>query len=424
MDETPRAAKDRPRLAVVYGHRSLDLMQICEGARDWCDIVWLVDGADPSVSAVGPMLRKFGVVVDALAHPPREAAAALRAYRPDGLATFYDTGMEQVAAIAGELGVSFHSRSTALCLEDKVAQRDALRSAGLPTPRVLALPDDADRQTVERLGASIGYPAVLKPRRASGSWHTYPVADVRALTELWEKLVAADAGALMVEEYLPDGPPMPGGFEADYVSVETIAVAGRLTHLALTGRFPLAPPFRETGFFIPATVTAGQQAEILALAAKALHALGVRTGPAHTEIKLTPEGPRVIEVNGRIGGGVPEMLRLATGMDMMKLTMQVAAGLKLKMPDLPATAGVAYRFFFQPPASARRLIALDGLDRVKRLPGVESVILHHGPGTKLEPGHGTRTYLFAVVGSASDHAGVVAIEKHLRTEITAEYEHA
>ena len=94
--------------------------------------------------------------------------------------------------------------------------------------------------------------------------------------------------------------------------------------MAITGRFPLAPPFRETGFFIPATLGAEQKARVLDLAGQTLRALGVEHGAAHTEIKLTAEGLRVIEVNGRIGGGVPEMLQLAAGVDIVKLTMRAA----------------------------------------------------------------------------------------------------
>ena len=90
------------------------------------------------------------------------------------------------------------------------------------------------------MGRSIDYPAVLKPRRASGSWHTFLVASVDALGELWDELTAEEPEAFLLEEYLPDGPPMPGGFEADYVSVESVFERGRVTHLAITGRFPLA----------------------------------------------------------------------------------------------------------------------------------------------------------------------------------------
>lgn len=423
MDPVSPASGRHPRLVVVYGHRSLDVMQICEGARGWCDLVWLVDREDPTVARVRPILRKFGDVVDALGDPPEAAAEALRAHAPDGLATFYDTGMERVAAVAAELGVPFHTTGVARRLEDKLYQREALRAAGLPTPRTVALPEGADRETVERLGASISYPAVLKPRRASGSWHTFSVASVGALGEIWDELEFDEPVALLVEEYLPDGPGMPGGFEADYVSVETVVEAGKMTHLAITGRFPLAPPFRETGFFIPATIAPDQQPEILDLAGETLRALGLEVGCAHTEIKLTAEGLRVIEVNGRIGGGVPDMLRLATGVDIVKLAMRAALGLSGDIDGLPATSGVAYRFFYQPPASAIRLTSIDGLDRLKGLPGVESVYLHHPPGTEIDARHGTRSYLFAVVGAAADYAGVLAVEEFLKTEIRIVYDH-
>jgi biotin carboxylase len=229
---------------------------------------------------------------------------------------------------------------------------------------------------------------------------------------------------MLVEEYLSDGPAMPDRFEADYVSVETVLLNGKMTHLGVTGRFPPAPPFRETGFFIPSTLGPDRQAEVLDLAGQTLRALGVEHGAAHTEIKLTAQGLRVIEVNARVGGGVPEMLRLAAGVDIVRLTMRAALGLQIGVGELPATSQVGYRFFYQPPASALRLTAIDGLERLKAQPGVESIYLHYPPGTEIDAGHGTRTYVFAVVGSAADHAGVVAIDEFLRTGIIASYEYA
>jgi hypothetical protein len=424
MDATAPTSEARPKLIVAYGDGSLGPMQIREAAGDWCDLVWLVDREDPAVVAVGRLLSRFGAVVESLSAPPKEAAEALRPHAPDGLVTYYDRGMEHVAAIAAELGLPFHTPEVARRLEDKVPQREALRSAGLPTPRIAALPAGADRQTVERIGSSISFPAVLKPRRASASWHTFPVASVDALGALWDELAAGEPEARLVEEYLSDGPAMPAGFEADYVSVETVSVAGRMTHLAITGRFPLVAPFRETGFFIPATLGPEQAVVVVDLAGQALRALGVETGCAHTEIKLTAEGPRVIEVNGRIGGGVPEMLHLATGVDIMTLAMQAALGWAPQVPDLPAASRVGYRFFYQPPVSARRVTALDGLDRLRSLPGVETISLRRPLGTEFDAREGTKAYVFALVGSADDHAGVVAVDEFLRTGITVEYDHS
>ena len=131
---------------------------------------------------------------------------------------------------------------------------------------------------------------------------------------------------MVLEGYLADDPSRAGEPYADYVSVESVVAEGVISHLALTGRFPLAENFRETGFFIPAALNDDDQSAVLALATSAIEALGVTTGCLHTEIKFTPDGPRVIEVNGRVGGGVPEMLDRAAGVTLVEITLRVALG--------------------------------------------------------------------------------------------------
>lgn len=423
MRSVEQPVSTRPRLVVVYGHRSLNALQLAEAAHGLCDLIWLVDTGDQSAMAVLPLLKRSGTVVQALGLPAAEAAAAVRPLAPDGLTTFYDTGMEHVAAIAAELGLPFNDVGAARALEDKFHQREAMRAAGLPTPPVVSLPASADRSKLEALIDGVTYPAILKPRRASGSWHTFRADSADELMARLIQLEDEPVEERIVEGYLPDGPAMPGGFEADYVSVETVAVDGVMTHLATTGRFPLVEPFRETGFFIPSTLDRPTTESVLSVADAALKALGVRWGCAHTEIKLTAEGPRVIEINGRIGGGVPEMLWLAAGIDLIPLAMRAALRMDLRAAAMPQTQGVAYRFFYQPPSSACRLLELDGLAALARQSGVDDVFMHHRPGTELDAAHGTRTYLFAVVGHAEDHEGVVAMRDYLDREIRATYEH-
>ena len=118
---------------------------------------------------------------------------------------------------------------------------------------------------------------------------------------------------MVLEGYLADDPGWSDDDVAGYVSVESVVAGGVISHLALTGRFELAANFRETGFFIPAALSAAEQDEVLGLASAAIEALGVEIGCLHTEVKFTPEGLRVIEVNGRVGGGVPEMIERAAG---------------------------------------------------------------------------------------------------------------
>jgi biotin carboxylase len=421
VDTAEQPPEALPRLVIVYGDRSLDAMKIRASARGVCDPIWLIDRDDPAALGMAPLLARSGPVVDALGERPGIAAEALAAYSPDGIVTFYDTGLDRIAAIAEELGLRFHSRSTALALADKFEQREALRAAGLPTPRAAPLALGADTAEVARIGAEVGFPAVLKPRRASGSWQMSAVSDVDGLQERWTELACGDPEPMVLEEYLPDGPPLPGGFEAGYVSIETLVGVEGITHLAITGRFPYVAPFRETGLFMPSTVPPEMQSELLELASDTLRAIGFVAGAAHTEIKLTPSGPRVIEINGRVGGGVPEMLKVSTQTDIIAETMRAALGRPIEVAPLPTAKCVGYRIFYQPPASARRLEAIDGLAELAQLPGVDDVLLHHQPGTPLDHRHGTRTFLFRVDGAARDHAGLVSLMRWLETGITATY---
>ena len=56
---------------------------------------------------------------------------------------------------------------------------------------------------------------------------------------------------MVLEGYLADDSARADGPYAAYVSVESIVSHGVISHLALTGRFPLAENFRETGFSFP-----------------------------------------------------------------------------------------------------------------------------------------------------------------------------
>ena len=131
----------------------------------------------------------------------------MREHAPAGLAIFNEKGTERVALIARRPGLPFHGPEAAQRLEDKLYQREAVRVAGLPTRGMVALSATADRATVERLGASIGHPGVLKPRRASGGRHPYPVSSANALGEHSEDVAAEEPEDMLVEEYLPGGLP-------------------------------------------------------------------------------------------------------------------------------------------------------------------------------------------------------------------------
>ena len=403
-------------LAYVYHPRSFGTLLLSEAARGLCKILWIVDTSSDEQTSMTRLLRKLGSVVDVKGLGLDDAAAAIATYAPDGILTLADDNLRMCAELASRLGLEFHSPETALVLTDKHFQRVALEHGGLTVPRSWVVAPDHYQTTWSQIEREITFPAVFKPRRGEASRDTVPVNSAEELKRLIDQHLASRDREFVVEEFIADAPPgVAGDGFATYVSVESFVVGATVTHLAINGRFPQAFPFRETGFFIPSALDDSMQRAVLDVATGALRAMDVTIGCFHTEIKLTPDGPVVIEVNGRIGGGVPEMFLAATGIDILKISMNLALGCAVDVADLPATNCVAYLFYVHAPVEMRRVIAVEGLDELRAMPGVQEVILNRGPGHGVDWREGNHGHVFSVFGTAADHGGVRLIDEASRT---------
>jgi biotin carboxylase len=407
-----------PRLALVYGGSGDDHspLRFAEAADGVCSLVWVLPPREePEDRATLRFLGRLGTVVDAADLTGADAAAAIGAAAPDGIACFVDKHLPWTAEVAESLGLRFHSRRTAERLTDKLAQRAALRDHGLPNPAFWNPDELADERTLRGVAAS-GFPLVLKPRRGTSSRDTERIDDEAGLRDA---LAGILPGKMLLEGYIPDPTtPLTGAGSAPYASVELIASGGRVGVLGVTGRTPLAPPFRETGYLFPADVSGELEAELTALAIEATHALGVEDGALHVELKCTDDGPVVIEVNGRPGGhAVHPLLRRALGIDTVRLAMRVAVGAEVAADPSPAPERVVFRFDVQPDVALRTITGVDGIDDVLRLPGVEQVVQGAGPGDDVSWRTGTLGYAVAVLGAADDHAAVSRIRDEVLARI-------
>jgi biotin carboxylase len=417
----PSSRVTRPLVAVGYGPRCVPVMQLTEAAAGVCELLWMIDGTLAEMQEMTELLHRFGPVLDIGGLSVDQILEELTPpYAPDGIVTFLDANMTTFARVADALKLPFHSLATATALTDKADQRRALEAAGLIGPRWQTISRLDSESDVAIATTEMTWPAVLKPRSAQGSRYTFFVTERRELERF-----LLDLGPLrpdmILESYLDDDPERAASPFADYVSVESVVTQGTISHLALTGRFPLAENFRETGFFIPAALGAADEAAVLDLATKAILALGVMTGCLHTEIKFTPEGPRIIEVNGRVGGGVPEMLGRAAGLALTEMTLRVSLGEHLEFDRPVPTQRIGYRFFLQPPPVSATVAAITGIDVVSEHPGVESITVHQGPGSVLDWKDGSRNHIVAVVGSAADYDELRAMNELLHDEVTVTY---
>ncbi len=412
--------RTRPLVAVGYGPRCVPVMQLAEAAAGICDLIWLIDTSVPGMSEMTDLLNRFGSVVDLEGMSVEQAVKTLADWEPDGMTTYLDAGMVDLACVAEDLGLPFHSPATAAALTDKAYQRRALANAGLAMPPCHIVRPYQSPRDLSAIEAEVGWPAVLKPRSAQGSRYTFLARDRAELENL---LVALGPGRpnMVVEGYLPDDAGRQCDPYAGYVSVESLVADGAISHLALTGRFPPAENFRETGFFIPAALDAESRSAVLDLATQAIDALRVRTGCLHTEIKFTPDGPRIIEVNGRVGGGVPEMLERAAGVSLLDLTLRVALGEPVFIEGPVATDRIGYRFFLQPPTVSATVTAVEGINDFSDRAEVDTVSLHQAPGAALDWRDGSGNHIVAVVGSTDDEEQLQAAYRLLHQEVTVSY---
>jgi len=410
-----------PLVAVGYGPRCVPVMQLTEAAAGLCELLWMIDGSLPEMREMTELLNRFGPVVNIAGLGVEQLLRELSSpYRPDAIVTYLDANMTLFARVAETLELPFHTPSTAVALTDKAEQRRSLKQAGLGVPACTVIPSGLSDPDVVELDREVGWPAVLKPRSAQCSRYTFYVPNQLRLSELLDDL-GSQRPDMVLESYLADDPARVDGPYADYVSVESVVAVGNISHLALTGRFPMAENFRETGFFIPAVLDDRDEAAVLNLATQAIEALGVTTGCLHTEIKFTPDGPRVIEVNGRVGGGVPEMLRRASGLSLVEMTLRLALGELLRFKGPVATDRIGFRFFLQPPSVSGTVATIDGIDAVSQHPAVDAITVHQGPGAVLDWKDGSRNHIMAVVGSAGDYDELLDVNRLLHDEVTVTY---
>ncbi|HEX8095920.1 ATP-grasp domain-containing protein, partial [Jatrophihabitans sp.] len=222
----------------------------------------------------------------------------------------------------------------------KDRQRAALAAGGV---RIPAYGRAGDVASAIRLAGTIGLPVVVKPVTGSGSVGVLMCATLNE--------VADHAGALLASATDERGAAVPRSVlveelvRGEEFSVETF---GRQVVAVVAKRLGRPPHFVETGHDVPAVLSEADRAALGTLALRALQALGLGFGAAHTEARLTGRGPVVIEVNPRLAGGmIPDLVQLATGMDLVSAVVASAVGEPVSLsPDRYRHASI--RFILAP----------------------------------------------------------------------------
>ncbi|MET9319353.1 ATP-grasp domain-containing protein [Streptomyces sp. NPDC003038] len=335
----------------------------------------------------------------------------------DAVVSSCDYYLPAVARTAERLGLPGPAAEAVESACRKDLTRRVLAEAGVDGPRFAVCSDTAQALSAAR---EIGYPLVVKPVDLCAGMLVRQVHDereldlaCRALTEFPVNARGQDRTPVFLLEELLTGPE---------VSVETVSFGGATHVVGVTDKsIGGAPAFIETGHMFPADIGPARVREAADSAVRAVKALGLDQVVCHTEIKLTPTGPRLIEVNPRPAGNrITELVRHVTGIDLAAVCVDVALG---RTPDLTVrpTGVRSAAIAFLLPEAAGTLTGIDGADEARSGPGVMELTLAE-PGRTVRPATSNNEYLGHVMTADTEGGGARRAAERLIAGLRPRYE--
>lgn len=336
-----------------------------------------------------------------------------------GICTYLEHHVELSALLAQMLGLPGPLPGAVAACRDKAQTRRVFEDRGVPSARSTLVAGEADAvQTARRLG----YPVVIKPRGMGGSAGVTRAdhdGDVRTAYRraTSESVLGLDAHAragVLVEEYL-SGPE---------ISVETVVLPGGAPQIVAVTRKHLGPEprFQETGHSIDAADPLLSDTAVAGSVIHAVRALGIECSVLHVELRLTPHGPALIEVNARPGGDlIPLLVRRATGIDLAQAAADLATG---SVPDLTPTRRQAAAVQFLYPSCSGEVTDLHAPAALRAEQWLERLCWtrHHGDRVTAPPNASIADRLGHWVVTGADAAECDERLTRVSSQVTARIE--
>ncbi|KAM8807360.1 carnosine synthase 1 [Eudromia elegans] len=334
-----------------------------------------------------------------------------RGLRPHGCICYWDDCVVLAALVCQRLGLrTSPAAAVSLAKQKSRTHQHLLRCRrGRPPPAAYAVPccHVESHADVERAAGALPFPAVAKLEFGAGAVGVRLVgsaSECHAHAErLWRDL-RSDAdhpgiglgwgNSMLLMEYVP-------GTEHD---VDLVIFEGELLGAWVSDNGPTrVPAFVETAACMPSCLPPDRQAQLVRAAHQCCVACGLLDGVFNVELKLGPGGPRLLEINPRMGGFyLRDWIREIYGVDLLVAALMVACGLRPVLPARPVArtflAGVMCLASVHGPAlgaggslEALRALQARGLVRLNRL------FEHDNPGDYEEP------YLSVACGAPTRH---------------------
>lgn len=317
------------------GHWSESL--VSEGIIDEWLPVLVVGNADQDARAVLDVLDGAGV-------------------RPDGIFSIWEDSVPVAARVATALGLPTNPVDAVDDARSKVRSRELGAQLGLPTPKARRV-----RSLDELFAAAayVGFPAVVKPEFGASAMGCVRVDNLESLPKIYALVrsvvtpendtIFRSGNDLLIEEYLD-------GVEFD---VDVVMHNGSCVFSSVSQNWPTAEPsFQETGLHCPPDHNPKEVRRLVDMVVQTAQAFRLHRGVLHIEGKCTSRGPRIIEVNSRIGGGrITQYVQAVWEVDLVEAQLRSCLDLQPNLKPSRRPQRAVVDVFVHAPATGR-LVAM------------------------------------------------------------------
>ncbi|MFT5367072.1 MAG: biotin carboxylase [Candidatus Latescibacterota bacterium] len=257
-----------------------------------------------------------------------------------GVVTFWEEDVPTCAHIAHQLGLPGNTPQAAMNARSKYLMREALQNAGVPVPNFRLITGE---ESLIQACKELKLPAVLKPEwGADSEWVTRVETAEHALqtyrenrnrARVQDSLYPYPPARFVLEEFL-SGPE---------VSIEGVVKDGQITLYAIIDKAKMDDgSFIERGETTPSRFPQTIQNAIRDMVVDGVNAQGLTHSGIHAEIKLTPKGPRIVEIGARMGGDcIQPLVKRVYGINLAEENIRVALSLPIHASVRPKGWGIS-----------------------------------------------------------------------------------
>lgn len=355
------------------------------------EIALLRDNNCP-VPAPDPNDVGFVASVDFSTSQPDELIQVLAGWRERTiLLTTIETSVHDHARLTQKYGYPGPTPEAASIALDKFRMRERF-ARKLPPANTVQFAEINNLDELRTFANRVEFPIVLKPANLFGSMFVSLCRDEHALVEayqrdcpevrrLLDKLGKTKTPAKMQAEEFITG---------RCVSVDVVVSRDGTPYCSPIVDIWTNMDFDQVGFahiarLVPSSLSTEQQGEAFALAESSVRAIGLANCIAHVEIVVGDNGPKLLEVAARVGGGRNALMERAFGISLIEQYARVLEG---HDPEIVHVLSNSVAVISPFPLKAGNYLGSPGIERVKRnCAGLEAVNVRAKVGERVGPAH-------------------------------------